>query len=78
MKPFEYVTPQSVGQASQALGGNSGSTAGGGPQADQARILAGGTDLLGLMKDYIVSPTRLVNIKNFPTSTRSRRTETAA
>ncbi len=30
---------------------------------DQAAILAGGTDLLALMKDDVVTPTRLVNIK---------------
>ena len=30
---------------------------------DNAAILAGGTDLLGLMKDDVVTPSRLVNIK---------------
>ena len=30
---------------------------------DDAAILAGGTDLLGLMKDDVVTPSRLVNIK---------------
>ena len=31
-----------------------------------AEILAGGTDLLALMKDYVVTPKRVVNIKQLP------------
>jgi xanthine dehydrogenase YagS FAD-binding subunit len=31
--------------------------------ADNGAVLAGGTDLLALMKDYVVTPKRLVNIK---------------
>ncbi len=54
MRPFEYGNPSTVAQAVALLG----------PQWDEAAVLAGGTDLLSLMKDYIVSPKRLVNIKN--------------
>jgi len=54
MRAFEYASPETKEQASGLLGSNWG----------QAEILAGGTDLLGLMKDDIVQPKRLVNIKD--------------
>jgi xanthine dehydrogenase YagS FAD-binding subunit len=54
MRPFEYVSPNSKSQAIGLLGATWGST----------EILAGGTDLLALMKDDIVAPRRLVNIKD--------------
>lgn len=50
MQAFEYVSPASKEQVATLLGEN-------------ASILAGGTDLLALMKDYVVIPQRLVNIK---------------
>jgi xanthine dehydrogenase YagS FAD-binding subunit len=50
MQAFEYVSPSSKEQVATLLGEN-------------ASILAGGTDLLSLMKDYVVTPNRLVNIK---------------
>lgn len=50
MQPFEYVSPASKEQVASLLG-------------EQAAILAGGTDLLSLIKDYVVTPNRLVNIK---------------
>src|ERR1700685_1495905 len=50
MRAFEYVSPSSKKQVKTLLGEN-------------AAILAGGTDLLGLMKDDVVTPARLVNIK---------------
>src|SRR5271166_4228005 len=50
MQAFEYVSPTKKEQVATLLG-------------QQASILAGGTDLLALMKDYVVSPRRLVNIK---------------
>lgn len=56
MKSFEFVRVKTVGQAAQALG----------TQRDEAKILAGGTDLLGEMKDYLITPSRLVNIKTIP------------
>jgi len=53
MGPFEYVTPANKEQAIGLLGAAWG----------QTEILAGGTDLLALMKDDVVRPKRLVNIK---------------
>lgn len=54
MRGFEYASPTTKEQAVGLLGNN---------WAD-ADILAGGTDLLALMKDDVVSPKRLVNIKD--------------
>ncbi len=53
MRPFEYTAPTRREQAVSLRGGKWG----------QAEILAGGTDLLALMKDDVVAPRRLVNIK---------------
>ncbi len=50
MKAFEYATPKSAQQAVGLL-------------SPDAALLAGGTDLLTLMKDDVVSPKRLVNVK---------------
>jgi xanthine dehydrogenase YagS FAD-binding subunit len=53
MRPFEYASPATKEQAVSLLGATWGNVA----------VLAGGTDLLALMKDDIVHPKRLVNIK---------------
>lgn len=53
MRAFEYVSPRTREQAVTLLGKSWG----------QSEILAGGTDLLALMKDDVVAPKRLVNIK---------------
>lgn len=53
MRPFEYVSPQNTRQAASLLSATWG----------QTEILAGGTDLLALMKEDVVTPKRLVNIK---------------
>jgi xanthine dehydrogenase YagS FAD-binding subunit len=53
VKTFEYAKPATVKEAVDALGN----------QWTDAEVFAGGTDLLVLMKDYIVSPRRLVDIK---------------
>src|SRR5271166_3930227 len=50
MRAFEYVSPTNREQVATLLG-------------EQGSILAGGTDLLALMKDDVVAPPRLVNIK---------------
>ncbi len=50
MQAFEYVTASKKEQVATLL-------------SEQAAILAGGTDLLALMKDDVVAPKRLVNIK---------------
>ena len=53
MQPFEYASPGSREQAVHLLGTEPGRSA----------PLAGGSDLLALMKDGIESPKRLVNLK---------------
>ena len=50
MRAFEYVSPTNKEQVATLLG-------------EHGSILAGGTDLLALMKDDVVAPPRLVNIK---------------
>ncbi len=53
MRPFEYASPISKEQVAALLG----------TSWEQGAILAGGTDLLALMKDDVVAPQRLVNVK---------------
>jgi xanthine dehydrogenase YagS FAD-binding subunit len=53
MRPFEYASPTGRDQVTGLLG----------PQWGPNAILAGGTDLLPLIKDEVVTPNRLVNIK---------------
>jgi xanthine dehydrogenase YagS FAD-binding subunit len=53
MRSFEYASPTTKEQAVALLSTTWG----------QAEVLAGGTDLLALMKDDVVHPKRLVNIK---------------
>lgn len=53
MENFEYANPKTVQEALSLLG----------QSWTDAAVLAGGTDLISLMKDYVVSPKRVVNIK---------------
>ncbi|HKD78969.1 MAG TPA: FAD binding domain-containing protein [Candidatus Angelobacter sp.] len=53
MRPFEYTSPTSAQQVPALLGKSWG----------EVEIVAGGSDLLSLMKDDITTPRRLVNIK---------------
>lgn len=53
MRAFEYAAPETGKQATELLG----------PDWGRSEILAGGSDLLALMKDDIVHPRRLINIK---------------
>lgn len=53
MRAFDYVSPTKKEQIAGLLGSTWG----------EVEILAGGTDLLSLMKDEITAPRRLVNIK---------------
>src|SRR5689334_19020366 len=53
MQPFEYASPSNLKDALAMLGNQWGET----------DILAGGTDQLSLMKDFIHTPKRVVNIK---------------
>jgi xanthine dehydrogenase YagS FAD-binding subunit len=54
MQAFEYANPTTVQEAVALLGAQWG----------DADVLAGGTDLLSLMKDNLHTPKRVVNIKN--------------
>jgi xanthine dehydrogenase YagS FAD-binding subunit len=53
MEAFGYANPKSLKEAFGLLGSS----------WDEAAVLAGGTDLISLMKDHIVSPKRVVNVK---------------
>jgi len=53
MRAFEYAHPKTVAEAVGLLG----------PQWGETEILAGGTDLLSLMKNELATPKRVVNIK---------------
>ena len=57
MRAFEYASPNSKEQVAALLGAS----------WEQGAILAGGTDLLALMKDDVVTPNRLVNVKGIET-----------
>jgi xanthine dehydrogenase YagS FAD-binding subunit len=54
MQAFEYAHPTTQEEAVRLLAGASGGAA----------VLAGGTDLLSLMKDYIVTPRRVVSLRH--------------
>jgi len=53
MQAFEYANPATLQDALGMLGSKWGET----------NVLAGGTDLISLMKEYIETPKRVVNIK---------------
>jgi xanthine dehydrogenase YagS FAD-binding subunit len=54
MQAFEYANPTTLAEATKWTG----------PSFNDAQVLAGGTDLISLMKDGVTAPKRLVNIKN--------------
>ena len=54
MRPFEYARPQTETEAVELLNDHAGQTA----------VLAGGTDLMSLLKQDVVQYERLVDIKN--------------
>jgi carbon-monoxide dehydrogenase medium subunit len=56
MKPFRYVEPATLAEASALLLQHAG----------QASLLAGGTDLLVEIKEQLRSPEIVINIKNLP------------
>ena len=62
MKPFAYVNAASEKDAIAALG----------PERGKFLPLAGGMDLLALMKDYVAQPDRLVNVKDWITPSPGR------
>jgi xanthine dehydrogenase YagS FAD-binding subunit len=52
MKDFEYAAPREEADVVELLS----------PQWGHTEVLAGGTDLIGLMKEMVVTPERVVNI----------------
>jgi carbon-monoxide dehydrogenase medium subunit len=56
MKPFDYLAPRTLAEAVEALAKHNG----------QARMIAGGTDLLLKMKAGRLAPKVVVNIKRIP------------
>ena len=54
MKSFQYATAHSFDSARQMVAENNGT------------YIAGGNDLLGLLKEYLINPDLLVNIKALP------------
>jgi len=54
MQAFAYANPTTLKEAVGMLGSKWG----------EADVLAGGTDLISMMKDYLATPERVVNIKN--------------
>jgi xanthine dehydrogenase YagS FAD-binding subunit len=52
MKNFEYAAPRSESEVLELLS----------PVANHTEVLAGGTDLVGLMKSMVVQPERVVNL----------------
>ncbi|MCZ6632396.1 MAG: xanthine dehydrogenase family protein subunit M [bacterium] len=57
MNPFEYVNPSNLEDVPGLLGRKRGR---------QSVVIAGGVDLLGELKDNLVAPKRLVNLKALP------------
>lgn len=53
MEQFAYTSPKNLKDALGMLGSD----------WNDAAVLAGGTDLISLMKDYVVSPKKVVNLK---------------
>jgi xanthine dehydrogenase YagS FAD-binding subunit len=66
MESFEYGNPATVPEAVAMLGAEWGDT----------DVLAGGTDLISLMKDHLHTPRRVVNIKNIQEMEGIRKTAT--
>ena len=56
MQPFDHYTPESLPEAVTLLARLNG----------QARLLAGGTDLMLKMKAGLVAPQAIINIKRLP------------
>ena len=62
MKNFEYAQPRTIPEVLELLPAHTGGAAEW--RADTTALLAGGTDLVGLMKKMIVTPDRVVNVSD--------------
>ena len=56
MQTFKYVQPKSLDDAAGISG----------TEGDAAILFAGGTDVLGLIKNEIISPSKVINLKSIP------------
>ena len=56
MHKFAYVNATSIDRVPSLLGRT----------WDEAQVIGGGTDLVGELKDYLVTPKRIVNLKSIP------------
>jgi len=54
LKPFSYITPQAASEAASLLA----------KHKEQAKLIAGGTDLLVMMKDRVTTPKHIIDIKS--------------
>jgi len=57
MNPFAYYRAAGTGDAMRELAGH-----------DRARVIAGGTNLLDLIKEHVMSPTEVIDISRLPLS----------
>ena len=62
MSPFAYARPADADAAVALMGGDDG----GSRAAGAARFLAGGTNLLDLMKENVLRPAQLVDVNGLP------------
>ncbi len=53
LKEFNYLAPQTVAQAVSLLG----------IYKEEAEVIAGGTDLVALMKDRVITPKYVIDVK---------------
>ena len=56
MEKFGYVNAKTVNQVPALLDDS----------WEHTKVIAGGTDLIGEMKDYIETPKKLINLKTIP------------
>ena len=61
MNPFSYVAPTSTAEAFAALNAEGNSSALGAP-----KFIAGGTNLIDLMKENVMRPARLIDLNGLP------------
>ena len=68
MKDFEYAQPRTETEVLELLE----------PHPDRTELLAGGTDLIGLMKKMVVAPDRVINISEVESMRRIERDASGA
>ena len=64
MNTFEWTDAASVEQALALVAGGGGSGVAGPPGGDKPIFKAGGVDVLDLLKEHLIAPPRLVNLRN--------------